>query len=650
MTRLRSASPRIGRRLALALLTAGATYTASAEEIVKLEPQVVKASSAGQFSLGNTPTATLKTVEIAMVPGSAADINRALQTLPGVQMADKGNALFVRGGDSRETATWINGIKFPGSPQLNSPVGTFSGTISPWQASSMEFDAGGFGASTGDVLSGAVKIKTFGAPHDLGYTANLSTGNIGGAVSWPWTSKAGVTFTASRNDLTPYMKLCPPSRDFREPPQGYDYSIADSWDYRPGGKIKWYGMGQQNQLALPVNELTRSGMFRSQSDTTFGVVSWNDDFGTWKQEASVGGGQTAKDESMAGATWKTTRQTRQFTHTSSDDLGFGIFRFGTAYTDEQTHFAKGFLPDGSSEPFSLETHSHEQLLALWEEYEFTLGRHVQVVSGLRGWHSRRADETRVDPRCALTWKPQRHFTTSFAAGINHQVPEGIEYAPGLPRWPAMQADQVIASVEWKQGAQLLRAEAYTKRYRHLVALDRDFMPEGAGVGQAHGLDRMVKTSLVAEIKGRLTWSRVDADRTDPSSGIVAPAHWAVKHSATLILDRTISGWMVSLAARWASGRAFTPVIGSAFQNGVQRPVFGPPNSENYPSFPRLDCTLARSWTISDRVTAVTYLAAFNLTGWKNVYAYDYSDDFSEKRPVPGLFGRSVYCGVNLLFR
>jgi len=228
MTRLRSASPRIGRRLALALLTAGATYTASAEEIVKLEPQVVKASSAGQFSLGNTPTATLKTVEIAMVPGSAADINRALQTLPGVQMADKGNALFVRGGDSRETATWINGIKFPGSPQLNSPVGTFSGTISPWQASSMEFDAGGFGASTGDVLSGAVKIKTFGAPHDLGYTANLSTGNIGGAVSWPWTSKAGVTFTASRNDLTPYMKLCPPSRDFREPPQGYDYSIADS--------------------------------------------------------------------------------------------------------------------------------------------------------------------------------------------------------------------------------------------------------------------------------------------------------------------------------------------------------------------------------------------------------------------------------------
>ena len=56
------------------------------------------------------------------------------------------------------------------------------------------------------------------------------------------------------------------------------------------------------------------------------------------------------------------------------------------------------------------------------------------------------------------------------------------------------------------------------------------------------------------------------------------------------------------------------------------------------------------WEVSKRVTAVTYIAGFNLAGWDNVQGYEYSDDFRERREVPAIFSRGIFFGVNLIFR
>ncbi|MSU68440.1 MAG: Plug domain-containing protein, partial [Opitutaceae bacterium] len=53
--------------------------------------------------------------------GAAADINRALQTFPGVQLPGEGNALFVRGGDSFETVTLVNGLRYPNPHRFETP-------------------------------------------------------------------------------------------------------------------------------------------------------------------------------------------------------------------------------------------------------------------------------------------------------------------------------------------------------------------------------------------------------------------------------------------------------------------------------------------------------------------------------------------------
>jgi hypothetical protein len=634
---------------ALILLAVGQTgYAQTAtdqnpkERVVELDRYVVTAPVAGSFATGNTPKAILTPIEVVMVPGSAADINRALQTLPGVQAADEGNALFVRGGDSAETATWINGLRFPATAQINTPLGSVSGTISPWQAKKVDFAAGGFGADAGGVLSGAVKIDTFGAPESNEYSANLGIGGVALSVSQAWSPDAGMTATVGRDDLSAFMGLYDFKRTFDEAPRGYSYSVGGAWKYRPTGSVKWFAVGQGSELALRMRDLRGDGVYRTDSDTDFQVVSWSDRIGAWKHELNVGGGRTGNDEAFASNEWRTRLRNHQFAGRTTYDGGRYLWRAGAEGTWETTSFARvGYANRATEERF-----------AAWSEFDTSLARKVRVIAGLRAWSSQLTDSRGLDPRLALTWQPHRRLTASVAGGRYHQVPTGWYYDERLPGWPAMRADQAIASVEWKAGAQLLRVETYAKQYRDMVALDRDQRPRGGGVGEAHGLDLMWKTTLPADTKARLTWSMVDADRTDPTTGRRAPAPWAVKHSATLILDRTFGDWTVSLAGRWASGRAITPVLGGTDggNGGRPQPVFGAPNSERLPAFRRVDFTIVRLWEITPRLQAATYFAGFNVFGWANASGYEYSDDFTTRRPVPGVFQRSVYFGVNFSYR
>jgi hypothetical protein len=634
------------------MTSASALVAGESDAPVELSRYVVTAPPAGRFSAGGMRSATLTPFELLMVPGSAADINRALQTLPGVQAADEGNALFVRGGDSRETAMWINGIRFPARTQFNTPLGSATGAISPLQASSVEFAAGGFGADTGNVLSGAVKIKTTGAPRARGYSVNLSVGGVAAAVAMPWSSLAGATATVGRDDTQYFLKIFGATRTLIEAPNGYSASLAGSWDYRPTGRIQWFALGQGDRVALLTRDFHGQQVFRTKGDTGFQAVSWSDRWEAWKYELNIGGGQVTREESIGATSWETKRDNQQFSFTSARDAGRFIWRTGADGLWEKGGFSRtlSLSETGGMLAGVWETSSHERLFSVWSETETMIMRDLRLVAGARGWTSELAGQSRLDPRLSLTWQPKRGLTYSLAGGRYHQIPDAADYARAGSPWPAMRAEQAIALVEWRRAGWLVRMEAYGKRYRELVGPDRDFLSQGGGYGYARGVDLMVKAPLIAEIKSRFTWSWVDAERTDPTSRVQAAAPWAVRHSASLILDRAIGNWQVSVAGRWATGRAFTPILGTEENGAQRRPIFGEANSQRYPNFRRIDLTLVRTWQLSERVVAATYLAAFNLAGWENVSGYEYSDDLSTRRPVPGVFGRSLYFGVNLSFR
>src|SRR5690606_36238755 len=73
----------------------------------KLEQVVI---SAGSFDASGKNKATmLKPLDIVMNAGAQGDIYKAIETLPGVSKVGDQTGLFVRGGDSHETKTIIDG-------------------------------------------------------------------------------------------------------------------------------------------------------------------------------------------------------------------------------------------------------------------------------------------------------------------------------------------------------------------------------------------------------------------------------------------------------------------------------------------------------------------------------------------------------------
>src|SRR4030095_15633422 len=96
---------------------------ASAQRVAELTVQ------ASRYTASNEAGATLTPLEIVTIPGTAADINRGVQSLPGVQQVDEGNGLFVRGGDFTETRVFLNGGLLLTPAQVQTPAGTFVGGL-----------------------------------------------------------------------------------------------------------------------------------------------------------------------------------------------------------------------------------------------------------------------------------------------------------------------------------------------------------------------------------------------------------------------------------------------------------------------------------------------------------------------------------------
>lgn len=111
-------------------------FTAQALGMVTVE--------AGRFLASNDPEAVLSPLEIVTIPGTAANVNRAIQTLPGVAQVDEGTGLFVRGGDYTETRVFLNGRLLLNPAQLERPAGSFVGSFDPFLLDKIEFFSGGF--------------------------------------------------------------------------------------------------------------------------------------------------------------------------------------------------------------------------------------------------------------------------------------------------------------------------------------------------------------------------------------------------------------------------------------------------------------------------------------------------------------------------
>ncbi len=131
-----------------------------------------------------TSVNSLSAEEIRRAPGAVEDLNRMVQTLPGVTTAtDSRNDLIVRGGSPVENFIMIDGVEVPNINHFGTQGATGGpiGMINVDFLNDVTFSAGGFPAKYGDRLSSIMDVQYRNGDKN-NFNGKLDIGIAGGGI------------------------------------------------------------------------------------------------------------------------------------------------------------------------------------------------------------------------------------------------------------------------------------------------------------------------------------------------------------------------------------------------------------------------------------------------------------------------------------
>ena len=159
---------------------------------------------------------------------------------------------------------------------------------------------------------------------------------------------------------------------------------------------------------------------------------------------------------------------------------------------------------------------------------------------------------------------------------------------------------------------------------------------------------LVKEELAfLDLAVRVAYGFIQAERTDPDTGELAPSPYDATHTFNVVLNRSF-GWLrLGVGYRVAEGVPFTPVEGSVFdeERDLWRPVYGAPMSERLPAYSRLDVSASVVRSLWRRNVTAFFLSMMNALDHRNTSGYRYSPDYLERIVPEARFPRSIFFGV-----
>jgi hypothetical protein len=611
--------------------------------------QSIAVVAAGEYTLGTGTTATLTPLEVAQTPGAAANVARAIQTLPGVQGVDEGTGLFVRGGDVSETRVLIDDVTFLSPVRFDNPTGHVTATVDPFLLDRTVFSAGGFGAAYGNALSGLVRMETAGRPTRTTGSATVTIGSIGGAFAVAPTPRLGVRLAGKRSSFGPLVAAFGEAQPYDPAPRGGDVSGAAEWQSSAKGRVRLFALSQHSEFGVGDATVSGRDSYRATARERLAVLSWRDSSRALRPALAVGHSRYARDEDVSDYALTTELASTQAVGSLAYLLRGGLLvRGGAEFERLDTRYAGATATPNARPDF--DARPRIDRTATWADGTWDGVRGLRVTLGLRTDDATLVRRRQWDPRTSLAWERGRLGLTA-AWGRYTQVAEPTFYRPDTvgAAFTPMRVEQVIVGAQWGSDTLGLRIEVYEKWYEDLWQFDRGLRPVGRGNGRARGADAFLRWQPFPSTRTRLSWSTVSSQRTDPNTGGMARAIGDLAHSVTWVTESRWRSWTIGTARRWATGRPFTDIIGTVPGESGVEPVWGVPNGARLPDYGRFDVSLSWYRGLGADRGLVLFAAASNLFDRDNVMRYRWTSDFSARTPVRAPFNRSVYAGATLLF-
>ena len=572
------------------------------ERATSINEVVVTAST---FSFGKSENfKTMDALDVVMAGNSCGDIVAALQTLPGTQMVGENGKLYVRGGESDECQTFINGMHVLVPYSTNTKNTAVRGRFSPFMFKGINFSLGGYSGEYGQALSAVLPMETTDAATSdkFGVSASLVDWNVGGTKAY---RNSSLSFNAALTSMGLYDRLFTQRQDFTRPYRKLSGEAQYKKEFNTSSVLKSY-IGY---------DLTSVGQ---RIDGRNLSLKEHNIYANVTHRAAIGRGYTL----FTGIANSSVLSDIDDARTSGDH--YHNFR-------NEVHLkadVRKVCSDALKLSAGVEDYIRNSRMR-YDAYLYQLDYNVFAAHVDARWRiiprvflnmSARAEMMKTDcllmPRATLSYIPNKNLQFSLVAGRYSQTAVDDYLAQSRGDFSQSTADHTIFSMQYKTKATLLRIEPYWKKYHHLPLLE-DGVYQPHGYGTSRGLDIFVENhSFVKHLTTSLSYSFNDSERLYLNYTEVRTPNYVSRHNLRLTAKYAIGKVIIGLAESYASGRHFL--------------------SGTTPHYNSVDVNL--TYLLSPKV--IVYTSLNNIFGRTNCFRYD-----AVGNPVTASRDRFLYIGI-----
>jgi outer membrane cobalamin receptor len=581
------------------------------ESITSLDAVVI---NAGMLEAGDKArVSVLKPLDIVTTAGSAGDIVSALQTLPGSQTVGESGRLFVRGGESDETQTFVDGLRVAqpyGAAANNVPT---RGRFSPFLFSGISFSTGGYSAEYGEALSSVLLLNTINEPVQEQTDISLMTVGLGLSTTQKG-DKSSLSVNMAYIDLTPYQLAVPQTLDWNRAFQSLSGEAVYRYKFNTG-MLKVYtafdasrfDLNQENsntnlkdRVNLQNNNLYFNAVYKGYLVNNWQLIT-GASYGLGQNKIDLNKDFISNEENALHLKMKLFSKI-----TNRLKVSFGSDYFLTHFEEQYTPFEQPTLESGYN----------AGITAFYSEMDFYFSKKLAFNLGIRASNNNLLNEFSVNPRASVAYKTGKFNQFSFAYGQFEQAPRA-DYLRYSNNFQNEKTQHYILNYTFAKDGSTFRAEAYYKNYDDLVQFDTkaplfNSNYSNSGFGYATGLDVFWReNSRIKNLEYWISYSFIDTQRKYRNYPQQATPSFVAKHTSSVVTKYWIPSLRSQLGLTYIfnSGRPFENPNTAGFLN------------EKTKNFSNVNL----GWAYVMSPQKILYLSVSNVLGTKNVFGYEYAN-------------------------
>ena len=572
------------------------------ERATTINEVVVTAST---FSFGKSDNfKTMDALDVVMAGNSCGDIVAALQTLPGTQTVGEDGKLYVRGGESEECQTFVNGMHVLVPYSTNTENTAVRGRFSPFLFKGINFSLGGYSGEYGQALSSVLPMETtdMATSDKYGVSASLVDWNIGGTKAFKTSS---LSFNAALTSMGLYDRLFSQRQDFTRPYRKLSGEAQYKKEFACGGVLKTYAGYDLTSVRLHVDDRHLS----LKEHNVYANMTYKAPLGrSTTLFTGIANSSVFNDIDDAVSAGDHYHNFRNEVHLKAElrKVCSDVLKLSTGIEDYIRNSQLRFAP--------YEYHLDYNILAAHIDAQWRIMPKVFLNMSVRLEEMR--NQWLLMPRATLSYIPNKRLQLSLVAGRYSQTPEDDYLAQSMNSLDQSTADHAILSMQYKWQTTLLRIEPYWKRYHHLPLMEKGVW-QSHGDGTSQGVDVYLEDhSLFRNLTTTLAYSFNDSKRLYRDYTEERMPDYASRHNLRLTAKYAIGKTIIGLAESYTSGRQF-PQGTTPYYNSV-------------------DVNL--TYLLSPKV--IIYTSLNNIFGRTNVFRYDTAGS-----PVTASRDRFFYIGI-----